>query len=129
MRMKKDMSSSAADLGMAVPSESAPKEKKRSVGKEGITSLGAVCLAFLASQHHNLHMLLVAVGIGGAGMSFMNTFPVVRKVMLLMSLAMVGLMVYRAWDSKRPASMRVMNLVSVVLTLGLVAWSVSRFGF
>ena len=127
--MMKDMDSSAVDLGMAADSETASREKRRIVRKEAITSFGAVALAFLASQHHTLHMLLVAVGIGGAGASFMNTFPVVRKVMLLMSLAMVGLMSYRTCDSKRSASMRAMNLVSVVLTLGLVAWSVSQFRF
>ena len=43
--------------------------------KEGILSVGAVVLAFLASQHHTLHMLLLAIGVGGAGMSFMTTFP------------------------------------------------------
>jgi len=95
---------------------------------EGITSFGAVFLAFLATQHHNLHMLLIAIGIGGAGMGFMTMFPVVRRIMLLMSLAMVGLMVYRARDSRRPASMRILNIVSVLVTLGLAGWSVSQFG-
>jgi hypothetical protein len=96
---------------------------------EGITSFGAILLAFLATQHHNLHMLLIAIGIGGAGMGFMTMFPVVRQIMLLMSLAMVGLMVYRACDSRRPTSMRILNVVSVLVTLGLAGWSVSQFGF
>lgn len=44
------------------------------MSKEGLTSIGAVILAFLASQHHNLHMLLFAIGIGSAGTSFMTCF-------------------------------------------------------
>ncbi|MBE0615191.1 MAG: hypothetical protein IH604_16075 [Burkholderiales bacterium] len=75
-----------------------------------------------------MHMLLIAVGIGGAGMGFMTMFPLVRQIMLLMSLAMVGLMVYRARDSRRPTSMRILNGVSVLVTLGLMGWTVSQFG-
>lgn len=104
------------------------KKKKGIMRSEGITSFGAVFLAFLATQHHNLHMLLIAVGIGGAGMGFMTMFPLVRQIMLLMSLAMVGLMVYRARDSRRPTSMRILNGVSVLVTLGLMGWTVSQFG-
>lgn len=105
------------------------KEKSRITRSDGITSFGGVFLAFIATQHHNLHMLLIAVGIGGAGMGFMTMFPVVRQIMLLMSLAIVGLMVYRACDSRRPARMRILNIVSVFVTLGLAGWSVSQFGF
>jgi hypothetical protein len=97
------------------------------MGKEGVTSVGAVVLAFLASQHHTLHMLLITAGIGSAGMSFMTMFPMVRRVMLLMSLAMVGVIVYQVRDSMRPASMRIMGGVSILVTLGLLIWSVLQF--
>ncbi|MFI5341359.1 MAG: hypothetical protein ACHQ7N_16160 [Candidatus Methylomirabilales bacterium] len=96
--------------------------------KEGLTSVGAVVLAFLASQHHTLHMLLFTIGLGGAGMSFMTMFPMVRRVMLLMSLAMVGVIVYQVRDPKRPTSVRIMGGVSILLTLGLLIWSVMQFG-
>ena len=96
--------------------------------KEGITSLGAVVLAFLASQHHSLHMLLFTIGFGGAGMSFMTMFPMVRRVMILMSVAMVGVIVYQIRDPKRPIPMRIMGGVSILLTLGLLIWSITQFG-
>ena len=96
--------------------------------KEGLTSVSAVVLSFLASQHHTLHMMLFAVGLGGAGMSFMTMFPMVRRVMLLMSLAMVGLMLYQLRDLKRPISMRITIGMSILVTLGLVVWSVSQLG-
>ena len=98
------------------------------VHKEGITSLAAVALAFLASQHHNLHMLLFTIGLGGAGMSFMTMFPVVRRIMLLMSMAMAGVIVYQIRDPKRPVPMRVLGGASIILTLGLLIWSISQFG-
>lgn len=112
----------------ANPDAESSEQKKGIMRTEGITSFSAVFLAFLATQHHNLHMLLLAIGIGGAGMSFMTMFPVVRQIMLLMSLAIVGLMLYRACDSRRPASMRIVNVASVLVTLGLAGWSVSQFG-
>ena len=98
------------------------------MSKEGLASVAAVVLAFLASQHHTLHMLLLTVGIGSAGMSFMTMFPVVRRVMLLMSLVMVGVIVYQVCDPKRPIPMRIMGGASILLTLGLSIWSVMQFG-
>ena len=98
------------------------------VHKEWITSLAAVALAFLASQHHNLHMLLFTIGLGGAGISFMTMFPMVRRIMLLMSMAMAGVIVYQIRDPKRPVPMRVMGGVSIILTLGLLVWSILQFG-
>ncbi|MGD0265832.1 MAG: hypothetical protein ABSD47_12890 [Candidatus Methylomirabilota bacterium] len=98
------------------------------MSKEGLTSVGAVALAFLASQHHTLHMMLFTLGLGAAGMSFMTMFPMVRRVVLFMSLAMVGVIVYQARDPKRPIPMRVMGGLSTLLTLGLLIWSVMQFG-
>ena len=98
------------------------------MAKEGLTSIGAVVLAFLASQHHNLHMLLFAIGIGSAGTSFMTMLPLVRRVMLLMSLVMVGVVVYQVRDPKRSISMRIVGGVSILLTLGLLIWSLMQFG-
>lgn len=94
-----------------------------------VASIGAVALAFLASQHHNFMMLLVAFGLGEAAMRFMTVAPVVRNVMLGMSLAMVGVIAYRIRDSGRPRSARVMGAISILATLALSAWSIARFGF
>jgi len=113
----------------ADPSGENSKKNSGIMPSEGITSFGAVLLAFLATQHHNLHMLLIAIGIGGAGAGFMTIFPLVRQIMLLLSLAMAGLMVFRAFDSRRPISMRILNIVSVLVTIGFAGWSVFQFGF
>ncbi len=96
--------------------------------KERVLSIGAVVLAFLASQHHALHMLLLAAGLGGASTSLMTAVPLVRRAMLVMTLAMVAVMGYQIRDARRPKSVRVMNAVSIIVSLGLVAWSVMQFG-
>ena len=96
--------------------------------REGLTSVGAVALAFLASQHHTLHMLVVALGIGSAGMSFMVMFPLVRRAMLLMSLVMAGVIVNQARDPKRPPSVRILGGVSALVTVGLMLRSILQFG-
>jgi hypothetical protein len=94
----------------------------------GISSAAGVVFAFLASQHHNLHMLLGSLGLGGAGLSLTQNFPGIRRAMLLVSLTMVaaGLFTLRR---RAGATHRVFVLTSTALTIGLVAWSVVRFGF
>jgi hypothetical protein len=96
--------------------------------KERVLSIGAVVLAFLASQHHNLHMLLLAFGIGGAGASFMTTALLLRRAMLLMSLVMAAVIAYQIRGADRPRSFRISGAISIVLTLGLIGWSITQFG-
>ncbi len=96
--------------------------------RNGLTAVGAPILAFLASQHHTLHMLLMTAGIGGAGMSFMSHFPMLRRIMLLMSLVMAGVTAYQMLRPGRPHRMRILGAVSVLLTLGMMGYSVVQFG-
>jgi len=90
--------------------------------------LGAVLLAFLATQHHNLMMLLFAVGLGNAGMSLMTKLPLVRDVMLGMSLVMVAVIGYQILRPNIPTAMRITGTLSILVTLGLAGWSVLHFG-
>ena len=96
--------------------------------KERVLEIGAMLLAFIASQHHALHMLLIAAGLGGASMSTVTAFPWLRRAMIAMSLVMVVVMAYQMRRPERPKSIRVMNAVSIVVTLGFVAWSIVQFG-
>jgi hypothetical protein len=96
--------------------------------KEGLVSIGSMVLAFLASQHHTLHMLILGLGAGSAGMSFMTMYPTIRRLMLVLSLIMVVITVNQIRGKDRPRSVRLMGAVSAVLTLGLVGWSVWQFG-
>jgi hypothetical protein len=93
-----------------------------------ITAVGSVIVAFLASQHHLIHMLILLVTFGTAGMSFMSAFPLLRRGMVLMSLVMVGVTLWQMWHWRRNRSMAILGGISVALTLGLILWSVTQFG-
>jgi len=77
---------------------------------------------------HNLMMLLFAIGLGDAGMSFMTELPRVRDAMLALSLVMAAAIAYQISRPGRPTSIRVTGALSVLFTLGIAGWSVLRFG-
>jgi len=96
--------------------------------REWLLSAGAVALAFLGTQHHNLMMALFAIGLGNAGMSLMSSLPLVRELMIAMSLVMAAVIAFQITRPKRPMPMRVMGLVSILFTLGFAGWSIWHFG-
>src|SRR5271169_6361422 len=96
--------------------------------KEWLLSIGAVVLAFLGTQHHNIMMLLFAVGLGNAGMSLMTSLPWVRAAMLLMSLAMAAVIGFHISRPNRPTAMRVTGALSILITLGIAGWSLMHLG-
>jgi hypothetical protein len=96
--------------------------------REWLLSMGAVVLAFAGAQHHNLMMLLLAAGLGNAGMSMMTAMPLVRDAMLTMSVAMAAMIAYRISRPGRPAAMRIAGALSIVFTLGIAGWSILQFG-
>ncbi len=96
--------------------------------RDVLVSAGPVVLAFLASQHHTLHMLVLTFGVGTAGMSFLTLYPAIRRGMLALSLVAAGVAAYQATRQARPLPMRLVNALSAVATLGLVAWSLAQFG-
>ena len=96
--------------------------------REWLLSLGAVVFAFLGAQHHNIMMLLVAFGIGNVGMGLMGKLPLVRDVMLVMSLVIVAVIAYQISRPSHPTAMRVTGVLSIILTLGIAGWSLLRFG-
>jgi hypothetical protein len=98
------------------------------VRKEWLLSFAAVALAFLGSQHHNLMMVLFALGLGSAGTNLMTEMPIVRLLMLAMSLVMVAAIAYQISRPGLPFAMRLTGSLSILLTVAIVGWSVLRFG-
>jgi hypothetical protein len=96
--------------------------------REWLLSLGAVVFAFLGSQHHNLMMLLVALGLGNAGMSVITEHPHIRAAMLALSLVMAAAIAYQISKPGRPMAVRVTGTLSILFTLGIAGWSLLRFG-
>jgi hypothetical protein len=90
--------------------------------RQWFLSAGAVGLAFLGTQHHNLMMALFAVGLGNAGMSLMTSLPLVRNAMLLLSVVMAAIVGYQVSRPHRPMAMRVAGILSIILTFGIAGW-------
>jgi hypothetical protein len=87
-----------------------------------------MALAFLASQHHSVHMALLTLGLGGSGMTFMQIYPGIRRGMLLVALATVALNLRSLQRRPMTSAMRGTVLGFSVLTIALVVWSVIRLG-
>ncbi len=96
--------------------------------REWLLSIGAVALAVIGSQHHNLMMLLFALGLGDATMSAMTAVPFVRNVMLALSVVMAAVIAYQISRPGRPLAMRFTGALSILLTLGIAGWSILGFG-
>lgn len=97
--------------------------------KEYITSVGSVLAAFLASSHHWLHMLIMALGIGSGAMSGWMALPAVRHAMVIMSLSMVAYMQVTYWRRKhRPLRMTVMVMGSSVMSLVMTLYTLMAAG-
>jgi hypothetical protein len=107
---------------------SLPQMEVTIMRREWFLSLGAVVLASLGAQHHNLMMVLFAVGLGNVGMSFMTQLPWVRDVMLAMSVVMVAAIAWQITRPSRPTAIRVTGALSIVLTLAIAGWSILHFG-
>ncbi len=92
-----------------------------------ISSAGSLVFAFLATQHHNLHVLMLTLGIGTAGAAFLAT-PGVRYAFYALSLVALGVTAHqlrRHWHSR---ALRIGGISSAVLTVALLAWSAVGFG-
>ena len=118
-----------ANVNLDAPSKSSTPSTR--IAK--LTGIGSVVVALLASQHHLLHMLILLLTLGMAGMSGMNGMagypPFVREGMLVMSVAMVGVTAWqmRTWRHNR--AMLALGGVSIALTLGLIVWSLTQYGW
>jgi hypothetical protein len=96
--------------------------------RKWLLSLGAVALAVLGAQHHNLMMAVLAVGLGSGGMSLMTETPLLRDTMLAMSVVMVAVIGWQITRPKRPVAVRLVGALSILFTLAIAGWSLLRFG-
>lgn len=92
-----------------------------------LAAVGAFLTAFLAGSHHTLHMLLLGVGLGTSSIFFS---PGLRRVMLVVSLAMTAL---SAWWLLRKPRRGPVETVAVFTAIGaslaFLAWSVTQHGW
>jgi hypothetical protein len=58
----------------------------------------------------------------------MTEIPLVRPAMLALTLVMVAVMGYRILCAKQPRSLRIASGLSIIVTPGLVTWTIIQFG-
>jgi hypothetical protein len=109
-------------MNVEVKTEAQPSRKAR------LAAVGSVIVAALASQHHLIHMLILLITFGSAGMSIMSAFPLLRRGMMLMSLVMMGVTIFQMWRHRRNRTMAIFGGISVVLTSGLLLGSIVQLG-
>lgn len=122
------MSRPSDPLSSPPPAAEGAEAAPRTGAREWLLSVGSAGLAFLASQHHAVMMVVLAVGLGDAAAGPMTAAPAVRRAMLAMSLVMAAVIGWRMLGRRRPRRMRLLGAASIVLTLALAAWSIARFG-
>ncbi len=97
--------------------------------RSSLPSIVSVVLAVLASQHHLIHMAVLWVGVGSAGMSAMTVFPWVRRALLGLSLLFVGISLLVLRRHQQPRWLRWLNIGSSITTVALLAWSIVQTGW
>lgn len=97
------------------------------------TILKATCsvlFAIIASAHHWLHTLLVALGLTTLGASLLSLPPALKAVFLLVSLVFSVwflIVAWRKWISDRPAALvyLISSLISIVLVIAAIPQTIT----
>ncbi|MBM4764623.1 hypothetical protein [Bacillus sp. B15-48] len=87
-----------------------------------IKAAGSVLFAIIASSHHWLHTLLIALGLTSLGAGLIAMPPTIRLIFLLVSLALSVwfiIVAKRKWFRDRPAAWvyLISSLLSIVLVM------------
>lgn len=106
------------------------KNKKHSNVKKERTllrAIGSVLFAIIASSHHWLHTLLIALGLTTLGAGLVSLPPALKAVFLLVSLVFsiwFIIVAKRKWHGNRPAAW--VYLISSVISIVLVITAIPQ---
>lgn len=98
-------------------------KKERTILK----AIGSVLFALVASAHHWLHMLLIALGLTTLGAGLFSLSPTVKIIMLLVSLAVSVWFIAvakRKWNQDRPAAW--VYLISSLISIAVVVTAIPQ---
>lgn len=104
-----------------------PNEKKvRTIFK----AIGSVLFAIIASSHHWLHTLLIAVGLTTLGAGLLAMPPSLKALFLLVSLVLSAWYIRvarRKWHHDRPAAWvyLVSSIISIVLVITAIPQAIT----
>lgn len=102
------------------------KKKERTLLK----GIGSVLFAIIASSHHWLHTLLIALGFTALGSSLLLISPSIKIVFLLISLFVSVWFIFvakRKWNHNRPAAWVyfISSFISIVLVITAIPQTIN----
>lgn len=103
------------------------KNSKKKSEKSIIKAAGSVLFAVIASSHHWLHTLLIALGLTTLGTGLLAMPTGLKAILLLLSLIFSVWFIIvsrRKWTSDRPAA--VVYLVSSIISIVLVVTAIPQ---
>ncbi|MDQ0110746.1 hypothetical protein [Paenibacillus harenae] len=95
------------------------------------TSISSILLSFLASSHHWLHTgILLIMGGSTNMMATMSGIVWLRRTMILVTVITSFYSVYRLLRHKRmPIWMKWMTVISLIISFGLIVYTLINFGW
>lgn len=107
-----------------------PEGKKPGRGKALLKSIISILFAIIATSHHWLHVLLISLGLTSVGAALFNLPPVLRIVLLFISLAVSIRFIFvakRKWKRERSVAWVyvVSSILSIVIVFSVVPQTVS----
>jgi len=104
-----------------------PDRKK---GKGIVQAIGSVLFAVIASSHHWVHTLLIALGLTTLSSSLLSLSPPAKIVFLLVSLFISGwfiVVVKRKWSYDRPSAWvyLISSVISIVMVISALPQAIS----
>ena len=101
--------------------------QERKKGKGFIKGIGSVLLAVIASSHHWVHTLLLALGLTTFSSSLLSLSPPTKLIFLLVSLVVSAWFIHIAkckWSYDRPSAW--VYLISSIISIALVITSLPQ---
>jgi len=97
-----------------------------------LKATGSVLFAIIASAHHWLHTLLIALGLTTLGAGLLALPPALKAIFLLVSLIFSVWFIIvsrRKWISDRPAALvyLISSIISIVLVTAAVPKTITSF--
>ena len=92
-----------------------------------LKGIGSILLAIVASSHHWVHTLLIALGLTTLGTGLLSISPTSKLIFILISLVVSMWMIFVAikkWNHNRPAAW--VYLISSIISIILVATAIPK---
>lgn len=105
--------------------------QERKKGKGIIKGIGSVLLAVIASSHHWVHTLLLALGLTTLSSSLLSLSPPTKIIFLLVSLVVSAWFIHiakRKWSYDRPSAWvyLISSIISIVLLITALPQAISE---